>query len=312
MMPKRHTWEDFTSQVLALYALPIRRVATQRKLRHVLEEFGAFCRTTDDLTPAAVAAWVSSHPDRRPATVESYLRSLRAACVYGTRWGHMRASPFDFRSPVRWVDWDVPELPPPVHTAEEIARVLELADREAPGGTPLAGSGAWKASRLRAVVYAFAFTGARRRELLALAVADVDLEGQTIRIATNARRSLKTRSAAAQIPVAAPLAAVLAGWIPQCGSTWIFPGIRRRGPWLEGSVGEKALDQVKALGIRAGVEGLTFQSFRHTFASLSEGWGVGELALQRILRHSNLRTQRGYRHPLPEVLRGAASKVHFP
>jgi len=304
-MSKSHTWGQFASEVLVLYEPPMRRVATKRKMEHVLAEFGAICGRPADLTPSSVAAWIAAHPRRRPATVESYLRSLRAACTYGITSGVLDQNPFSYRSPARWVDWDVPELPPPVHQAEEIARVLALADQEALEGD-------WRAARLRAVVYAFAFTGARRRELLALAVEDVDLPGGTIRIATNGRRSLKTRSSAARIPIAAPLAAVLATWLPLCGSAWLFPGVRRRGPWLEGPVEGKALDQVKALGLRAGVPGLTFQSFRHTFASLSESWGIGELALQRILRHSSLGTQRAYRHELPEVLRDVAAKVHFP
>ena len=283
----------------------MRRIATQRKMEHVLAEFGAICRRPEDLTPSSVAAWIATHPQRRPATVESYLRSLRAACTYALGAGCLERSPFDFRSPARWVDWDVPELPPPVHQAGEIARVLALADQEA-----LAGG--WRAARLRAVIYAFAFTGARRRELLGLAVADVDLPGAMISIATNGRRSLKTRASAAQIPIAAPLAEVLATWLAVCGSAWLFPGVRRCGPWLEGPVGEKALDQVKALGLRAGVPGLTIASFRHTFASLAEGWGIGELALQRQLRHTRIRTQIAYRHPLPEVLRDVAAKIHFP
>jgi integrase len=303
-MSKSHTWGQFASEVLALYEPPMRRVATKRKMEHVLAEFEAICRCPAELTPSSVAAWIAAHPRRRPATVESYLRSLRAACTYAIGAGRLERSPFDFRSPARWVDWDVPELPPPVHSAEEIARVLALADQEALEGD-------WRASRLRAVVYAFAFTGARRRELLALAVADVHLDQGVIDIQTNGRRSLKTHASAARIPIPAPLAGVLATWLPLCGSSWLFPGLRRRGPWLEGPPGQKALDQVKALGLRAGVPGLTFQSFRHTFASLSEGWGIGELALQRVLRHSNLRTQQAYRHELPEVLKDAAAKVHF-
>jgi len=332
-MPKSYTWGEFMSEVLALYRPPMRRIATYRKMEQVLREFGGLCRRPADLTPSSVAAWIAAHPGRRPATVESYLRSLRAACTYAIGAGYLQRSPFDFRSPRQWVDWDVEELDPPVHSAGEIARVLALADGEMGDGIwgvgsgqsrPLyagvcgsmreyaGGVGGWRAARLRAVVYAFAFTGARRKELLGLAVADVDLEHGVIDIRTNGRRSLKTHASAARIPIAAPLAAVLADWIPRCGSTWLFPGVRRRGPWLEGPVGEKSLDQVKALGLRAGVPGLTFQSFRHTFASLAEGWGIGELALQRILRHSNLRTQLAYRHELPAVLRDTAAKVHFP
>jgi len=304
MMRKCNTWRAFTTEVLSLYAPPMRRIATQRKMEMVLREFSQVCHRVVDLAPSSVAAWIAAHPGRRPATVDSYLRSFRAACTYAIGAGYLKRSPFDFRSPRQWIDWDVPELPPPVHPAEAIARVLELVDGEASAGD-------WRAARLRAVVYAFAYTGARRRELLALEVADVDLAAGTIRIGTNGRRALKTPGSAARIPVPPALADVLAGWIPRCGSTWLFPGVRRQGPWLEGPTGEKALDQVKQLGLRAGVPGLTFQSFRHTFASLSEGWGIGELALQRVLRHTRIRTQLGYRHPLPEVLRGVAGKVRY-
>ena len=181
-MPKSHTWEEFRSEVLALYEPPMRRIATRRKMAHVLDEFGVLCHRPADLTPSSVAAWVRAHPDRRPATVESYLRSLRAACTYAIGSGYLERSPFAFRSPRQWIDWDVPELPPPVHSAEEIARVLALADSEAQDGS-------WRAARLRAVVYAFAFTGARRKELLGLAAADVDLDHGAIAIRPNGRRA---------------------------------------------------------------------------------------------------------------------------
>jgi integrase len=304
-MLENHTWGELTSQVLALYARPMRRPATARKMRQVLLEFGDLVGEASDLTPATVARWIAAHPNRRPETVCALLRSLRAACVYGVQAKLLDASPFDFREPSAWVDWDVEELDPPVHQAEEIARVLALADQEASGGS-------WKAARLRALVYCYAFTGARKREVLALQTADIDLAAGVLQIRTNRRRGLKTRQSAACLPLPAPLGAVLAAWLPRTESEWLFPGIRRKGPWLEGPPGEKPLDQVKALGLRAGVPGLTIQSFRHTFASLSESWGIGELALQRVLRHSNLRTQRGYRHELPAVLRDTAAKVHFP
>jgi integrase len=297
-------WNQFTTEVLALYTPPIRRIATFRKMRQALEEFSAVCPTTADLGPATIARWVVLHQSRRPESNLSLLRTLRAACTYGMLCHYLEANPFDWRSPTAWIDWDVEELPPPVHSGEEVDRVLTVADAEAQAGC-------WRAARLRAVVYAFAFTGARRRELLGLAVADVDLVAGTITIRTNRRRGLKTRKSAARLPIAAELGNVLAEWIPLTGSEWLFPGVRRKAPWLEGPHGDKALDQVKALGLRAGVPGLTIQSFRHTFASLSEGWGIGELALQRILRHTRIRTQRAYRHELPAVLREAAAKIHF-
>jgi integrase len=303
-MVRRLTFAEFSSSVLALYGPPMRRKATRAKMVQVLAEFAPFCRRPRDLTPTAIAGWIAAHPGRRPSTVASLLRSLRAACYYGAKVGDLKVNPFDFRSPREWVDWDAPELPPPVHSAAVIARVLSLANREALRGP-------WRSARLRALVYTAAYTGARKRELLGLAVADVDLEAGLIRIGTNARRGLKTRASRACLPIPAPLAAVLREWLPLAGSAWVFPGIRRSAPWLEGPAGGKALDELKALGIRAGVRGLTFQSFRHTFASLAETWGFSELALQRQLRHSSPFTQRGYRHELPELLRAAGERVRF-
>jgi integrase len=298
------TWSAFTADVLALYLPPIRRLATYRKMRQVLAEFAAFCETTADLTPAAIAGWLQAHPERRPETTLALLRTLRAACTYGVLVSALEANPFTWRKPTAWVDWDVPELEPPVHTSEEMARVLTQVNVEASGG-------AWKATRLRALVYTLAYTGARKKEVLGLRIEDVDLVGGSIAIRTNRRRGLKTRSSSANLPIPAELGKVLAAWIPLTGCDWLFPGAKRQGPWLEGPPGLKAIDQIKALGARAGVKGLTIASFRHTFASLAEGWGIGELALQRLLRHSNRRTQTHYRHELPAVLREAGAKVHF-
>lgn len=297
-------WAEFALEVLSLYAPPLRRIATYRKMSQVLGEFGAICPRTGALTPGAIASWITSHPDRRPETTTALLRTLRAACTYGLAVGLIERSPFAFRSPTRWVDWDVPELPPPVHTGAEIARVLALADTEA-------ADGCWRAERLRALAYCLAYTGARKREVLGLRNEDVDLAVGVITIRTNRRRGLKTRASQARLPIAPELHRVLDHWTPLAGCEWLFPGVRLTGPWLDGPPGEKAIDQVKALGIRAGVAGLTIASFRHTFASLSEGWGLSELELQRVLRHTNRHTQTYYRHPLPAVLRDAAAKVKY-
>jgi integrase len=297
-------WNAFAREVLSLYAPPIRRIATYRKMRQALEEFGPLCPSTSDLTPTAIAAWVVAHHARGCTTNLSLLKTLRAACTYAMLRGYLTANPFSWRAPTAWVDWDGPEHEPPVHTSAEIAAVLHFCNIEA-------ASGDWKAERLRALVYAYAYTGARKRELLGLAMVDVDLPARAITIRTNRRRGLKTRGSAAALPVAPVLHRVLEHWLPLCRSEWVFPGIRRIAPWLEGPAGAKALDQVKALGLRAGVEGLTIASFRHTFASLSESWGIGETMLQRLLRHSSIRTQHAYRHPLAEGMRDAASKIHF-
>jgi integrase len=304
-MHHKPKWEQFEQEVLALYMAPIRRPATLGKVRQVLVEFGRICPAPSELTPATVAGWIAGHPGRRPATVDSLLRAFRSACNYAVERGWLRSNPLEFRHPSAWVDWDVPELPPPVHTAAEIASVLAKADSEAY-------TGRWRDLRLRAVVYAFAYTGARKQEIMGLRRNNVDLASGVISIEANQRRKLKTRHAGAHLPIPGPLHEVLAAWIPRVGCDWLFPGTTRIGPWLGGPFGGKVLDEVKALGLRAGVPNLTIASFRHTFASLSERWGIGELMLQRLLRHSRVRTQRVYRHEMPEVLVQAGERVHYP
>ena len=301
---RKCAWRAFRDETLALYAPPIRRPATMKKMALVLAEFGALCVGPGDLTPATIAAWIAGHPGRRPATIDSYLRSLRAAIGYALERGYCEVSPFARRAPSAWVDWDAEELPPPVHTAAEITRVLELADAEASGGD-------WEAGRLRVLAYLLAYTGARKCEVLGLRVVDVDLVGGWLTIAPHRRRGLKTRASAARIPLAGPPRPVLEAWLPRTRSEWLIPGVWRRGPWLHGAPGYRPLDQLRELGQRAGVAGLTIASMRHTVASCAEGWGIGELMLQRLLRHTSIKTQRIYRHPLDGPLQAAAAKIAY-
>jgi integrase len=305
-IPSATPYHVFASSVLALYRPPIRRPATAKKLHQVLGEFAQLCPTTADITPPAIAAWIGAHPGRSPLTAFSLLRAFRTAVRAGMAMGLLPTDPFGFRPPRRW--WpDGTLLAPerPRHrSADEIRRVLARADAEA-------ACGPWTARRLRAVVYAATYTGARRNEILGLQVADVDLMSGLIEIRPNARRPLKTAASRARLPVPASLGAALAEWLPWCPGPWLFPNSTRTGPWIGGASGYRPADRLAQLGERAGVKGLTFLALRHTFATLSEGWGIGELALQRILRHTSVRTQQHYRHADLDVLREAAAKVHF-
>ena len=55
------------------------------KMRQVLRELGLHCRTTRDLTPAAVAKWLADHPDRSAATHRSLLSALSGLRVWRAR-----------------------------------------------------------------------------------------------------------------------------------------------------------------------------------------------------------------------------------
>ena len=300
-------WRRFASEVLSLYAPPIRRPSTYRKTRQALREFGRVCRTTGDVSPAAIAAWIARHPDRGDSTRLTLLRTFRPVCTYGASQGYL-IDPFVFRKPRQWLASSAVvgslEAFPRHRTAAEIALLLAQADLEAQGGR-------WEARRLRAAVYAWCFTGARKNEILGARTADVDLAAGMLAIVPNPRRPLKTAASRARLPIPGTLAAVLAAWIPHCGSEWLMPSRYRRTPWMHGPHRNKALDQVRELGARAGVPGLTILALRHSFGTLSEGWGWGELTLQRQLRHSRPATQVGYRHEDLHQMRVAASKIRY-
>lgn len=300
------SWSRFSDEVLSLYYPPMRRPSTKRKIRQVLREFAADCKRTADLTPAAIAAWLAAHADRAAATHRSLLAALHAATSYGVSRRYL-PDPFAFRRVAAWLPGDELEAEEPFsrhRRPEEVRRVLALADAEASRGE-------WADRRLRALAYTLAFTGAGKLELLGLRVKDVDLPGRVLSIRSHPGRRLKRRARGAQLPIAPPLAAVLEGWIPEAASDWLFPHKLRTGYWLHCRPGKKPLDEIRALGERAGVPGLTLLAFRHTIGTLAESWGIGELALQRILRHARRQTQDHYRHEDLEILRQAAAKIQF-
>lgn len=298
-------WPAFVAEVLSLYDPPVRRPATRRKVAQVLAELGGHCRSTGDFSAPAISRWLAAHAGRRQATVRSLLSSLRAAARYGCHRGYL-ADPFLFRPLAGWLPGEEPEPIRRHRSAAEIGRVLLEADRAAQDGR-------WEARRLRALVYALAFTGARAREILGLHAGDVDLAGRLVRIQPNGRRPLKTRASRRQLPIAAPLLPVLEDWIGRADrpSEWVFPHSGLSGPWLSGTIASRALGQVRRLGEAAGVPGLTLLAFRHTFATAAEAWGLGELAVQRLLGHSRPQTQRGYRHADPEQFREAVERIRF-
>jgi len=293
-------FDRFRAELLGLYQPPQRARATWTKMRQVLAEVsGLGVRSTRELSPPLVVRFSNSRPGRNPSTVNGLLSYLRAACAYAVAMRYLSVNPFGVRR--FWVDSDADDLPGPGgrhHPAAAIVRVLRLLESEA-------GDGSWAAGRLHALVATAALTGMRRGEVLGLAVGDVDLPGRLIRVRPNRRRRLKTKKSARLVPVAEQLAEVLSRWLPRTGCQWVFPGQTRSGPWLGGGPGLKALDQVKAAGLRAGVDGLTFLSLRHSWGTHAESlWGLSGPTIQRVMGHTTERTSLDfYRHPDGDNLR---------
>ncbi|HMF38286.1 MAG TPA: site-specific integrase [Isosphaeraceae bacterium] len=182
--------------------------------------------------------------------------------------------------------------------------MLRLLDMEA-------GRGGWAEGRLQALVYTYAFTGLRKCEALMLEHADIDLGGRILTVRPKQGWRPKTVSSAAELAIAEPLADVLGRWIPRTGCKWLFPGRRLLGPWLHGYQGTKPLDQVKAAGQRAGIEGLTILGFRKSIGTLSKSWGITQLERKSLLRHTSVQTGESYDEPDRDLSRHTVSKIHY-
>lgn len=284
------TFARFRSEVLDLYRPPQRRKATLAKMEKVLREVAELnVRRTSDLTPGLICRWLERHADRRPATNRSYLGSLRAACNVAKKLGWLRATPWDVRAD--WIPADDEDDAEPLAkrhlTVLEIVRLLDQADAEAIRGT-------WQAGRLQALVYTYAYTGLRKAEALGLLTAEVDLVDHAISVRGRRSRRLKTRSSRRRVAIHPELGVVLARWLPRTECEWVFPSIRRESPWLNGGTGYRALDHVQALAGRAGIDGVTIQSFRRSIATHARRFGLGPLEVRDLLGHSSERTQEWY------------------
>ena len=306
--------EQFESDLIDIHRAMDHAPSTIRQIRQVLREFrGVGVGTTSELTSAAIARWKRANPGRSPVTTRSHLRCLRAMCARAKKEGRLEVNPFDVDRLEEWCRPDAPTARPPRRwslTPEEIRRVLERADAEASADD-------WAAGRLRAYIWTLLLLGMRPGELQRLEVRDVDVARRTVTIRPKAvpvRHKPdrwwrpKTVGSAATIPMGERLAAVLAGWIPHTGCRWLVPGLKRRGPWTSGGPGVRPLDQVRALGDRAGVK-LWQKSGRKTVGTIARGAGLTGLERKGLFRHADEATGDLYDEQSVDALRPAAAKV---
>lgn len=305
----------FTDEIIAVYAARDRAPSTVRQVRQVLREL-AECgvRRTSDLTTASIAAWRSAHPGRGPETTRSHLRCLSALCTYAAFQGYVKRDPFDLYGVNDWVRDDAkPKRPARQYhrAAADIRRVLALASEEAAGG-------GWEPARLEAYVHTLFLTGGRPGEIQHVLAANLDCLGRTITIEPvevikrGGRRTWwrpKTVGSSATLPIGDGLVAILERWQRRCGSAWLFPGKKLAGPWTCGGPGVRPLDQVRALGERAGVRDLVNKSARKSLGTHAKAIGLAGLERKALFRHEDERTGERYDEEAVESLRPAVMKI---
>lgn len=298
----------FQAEILALYQPPQRRKSTLAKMRKVLAEFGSLTgvRRTSDITPGLIARWIGAHGDRKAISNRSYLNSFRAAVNVARKLEYLRVSPWEIRTD--WIDWgedDEDGEPAARHLGiDQVGRLLDRADLEAAGG------GRTEA-RLQSLVYTYVYTGLRKMEALGLKAEDVRPAEGWLAVRGRRQRRLKTRSSRRRVALHPELASVLAPWLARCGCEWLFPGVRRRGAWLNGPHGAKALDAVQGLASRAGIVPTTIQALRRSIATHSRRFGLGPLELKDLLGHASERTQEWYLEDDLADRKAAVAKIAY-
>ena len=262
-----------------LYAEPLRRRATFLKMREVLDSFGASpgVKTIADLTTSQVASWLGSLSTRNPNTLRSKARCLRTASIFAKDEGWLERVP-QWR---RLMPRRGPTLSVRHYNHGQVVQILDhlRSQRET-----------WTDRRLCAIVCTVAYTGLRRGEVLRLQLGDLDLANRFLWVVARSR-GLKTEASSAAVPIPAELVTVLADWIPEAGPTWLFPGVRRKGPWIHGAPGYRPMDRLEQASLRAGVPGVNFRGLRHSLAKIAVGkFGLSADQVRSLLRHNDTRT----------------------
>jgi len=313
----------FEREVVANYETRGRAPKTIRQIHQVLRELRSVgvCRT-NQITTAAIERWIGAWPDRTPVTFASHLRCLSGLCTRLKKLKCLRIDPFEVDGVSDWMRIDARPAPPRRRwskPADQVRAVLALADHEAKNGS-------WETGRLRAYVHTLFMTGGRPGEIQRLRLVDVDLRGQAITICAHmitgrgGRRYWwrpKTTGSAGTIPIGGHLARILREWSQRVqwnsrrgklritGCEYMFPGKALLGPWTSGGPGETPLDQVKALGLRAGVLDLTCKAARKGLGTYRD-IGLTPQGRRELFRHSDDATGDFYDERAIESRRGDA------
>jgi len=286
----------FASHCRAIYESPRYSPKTRRKMEQLLGLLARLgVQRTDEMTTGLFRSYVayrlgvvSSNTVRGELT---YLRTCVNEAI-DKRW--LRKAP-------KWRKLWPPRSPrrrKVLHTVEEVHRVQEHLR---------SGSDTWEGFRLYALFVLVAHTGVRLGEAQQGQVQDLDLERGTFEIA--GRDRVKTPDSVGLVPLPEASLPILREWRCMAGSVWLFPERSRRGPWTSGGRGRKPTQRLKAAAQAVGVEGMTFQSLRHTFATWATWrFGLSGPQLKRVLRHTTEETQAEYVH-LPKTLDDLARAV---
>jgi len=275
----------FADEVARLYALDDRAPKTCSRVRQIMREIAALTesRRCEDIDPILVATWLdrmrtSTGEVRAPLTKKALSSTLKTICKFGVGRGYLERSPYDAWTPrIKGTKAKKKRH----HAYADLVRLL--------GDLQAGSSEGWKSHRIYAVAATFAMTGLRKMEGLRLKLCDIDLENQTLSVSSRYR--LKTEGSERIIGLPDALISILGDWMKTNDSEWLFPNCFRNSFWSEGSAKNKPLAVLKEAGLRSGLEGLTFQSLRHSWTTHAQlRWKLSPAEVAKNLGHTTIKT----------------------
>lgn len=155
------------------------------------------------------------------------------------------------------------------------------------------GSERWQAV---AGIRLLALTGCRLGEIVRLRWSEVDAAGSCLRLE-------ETKEGASVRPLGRAAAAVLERLHRVPGSPYVLPAARGCGAFTS------LPDALERIAARAGLEGVTAHTLRHSFASTAGDLGYSDSTIGAMLGHAGHGVTSRYIHHLDAVLIAAADRV---
>ena len=209
-----------------------------------------------------VEAFIESLLERwKPATAHNRYRGCRAFFEWLVEEGEIDASPMARMKPPR-----LPEEPPPVLREAELSAVIDVCARDR----------SFNGRRDEAMIRCFIDTGARRGEIVGLALGDVDLDGGTLRVTGKGSRTRLVAIGAQAVRAVDRYIRVRARH-PSAESPGLWLGAK--GPLTESGVAQLVRDRGRQAGLTVRLHP---HMFRHAYAHAMLAAGMQESDLMAV------------------------------
>ena len=281
-----------------------------RRLRVVFAELSH--RKLDEITGFTVEGWRTKwlkSTGAKPATVNSYVTTLRAALARAVEWGMIPAHPL---KSVKQLKEDKTGRVRFLSAGEERSLREALVKRDEARKARREKANAWRRARgyaeyeaegrdhVTSIVLVALNTGLRKGEIFNLRWADVDLFARRLTVRGEGAKSGQTR----YVPLNDEALSALREWRKHSGSDgYVFPGR------VEGQPLEDIKHAWGPLLQAALIANFTVHDLRHTFASNLVMRGVDLNTVRELLGHADIKMTLRYAHLAPEHKAAAVAKL---